>query len=113
QLQKVAENLSSVDNVEQAIPASVTRDGTKGLIQLTPESSPSSQATKDLIKTLRNEKTQQSVASSNSVTLAVTGTTALQEDINDKLSAALPQYLGVVVGLSLLLLILAFRSILV
>jgi RND superfamily putative drug exporter len=43
----------------------------------------------------------------------VTGSTAIEEDINAKLAAALPLYLGVVVGLSLLLLILAFRSILV
>lgn len=43
----------------------------------------------------------------------VTGTTALNIDVSGKLSGALIPYLGVVVGLALVLLLLVFRSILV
>src|ERR687898_104569 len=43
----------------------------------------------------------------------VTGTTALNIDTNDKLAAALPKYIAVVVGLALILLTVVFRSILV
>ena len=43
----------------------------------------------------------------------VTGTTALNIDTNDKLAAALPLYVAVVVGLALLLLTVVFRSVLV
>jgi RND superfamily putative drug exporter len=43
----------------------------------------------------------------------VTGTTAVQIDINEKLAAALPVYLAVVVGLSIIILMVAFRSILI
>jgi RND superfamily putative drug exporter len=45
--------------------------------------------------------------------LMVTGTTALNIDVSNKLSGALIPYLGVVVGLALVLLLLVFRSILV
>jgi RND superfamily putative drug exporter len=43
----------------------------------------------------------------------VTGTTALNIDTNDRLAAALPLYIAVVVGLALLLLTVVFRSVLV
>ena len=47
------------------------------------------------------------------MTFGVTGSTALQVDINEKLAKALPQYLLVVVGLSFILLLIVFRSVLV
>jgi uncharacterized membrane protein YdfJ with MMPL/SSD domain len=43
----------------------------------------------------------------------VTGTTALNIDTADTLDAALPKYVGVVVGLALILLTVVFRSVLV
>ena len=113
QLSKVASSISKVANVQQALPAAAIDSGTAGIIQVTPKSAPSDQATKDLIKKLRDTSEQQAITGSNSITLSVTGSTALQDDINSKLSAALPEYLIVVVGLSLILLIVAFRSILV
>lgn len=113
QLKKVADNIAKLGNVAQVLPAKVTDDGTKGIIQVTPKSAPSDVATTNLIKTLRDKSTQKSVTGGDAVSLAVTGSTALQEDINAKLAAALPIYLAVVVGLSFILLIVAFRSILV
>lgn len=113
QLKKVADSIGMLNNVAEVLPAKVTDNGTKGIIQVIPKSAPSDVATKDLITTLRNPATQKHVTGSQGVTLAVTGSTALQEDINAKLASALPVYLAVVVGLSLILLILAFRSILV
>src|SRR3990167_2466556 len=112
QLNKLAEKIGTRDDVQQAVPAMATDDGTKGIIQITPKSAPSSDKTIDLISYLRDSDNQKQL-SNGDVTLAVTGSTALQNDINAKLSAALPLYLAVVVGLSLLLLIVAFRSILV
>lgn len=110
QLKKVADKIGALDNVQQAVPAVATTDGTKGLIQIIPKSAPSDKKTGELISHLRDSGRQKELTSG---ILAVTGSTALQNDINDKLNAALPLYLGVVVGLSLLLLIIAFRSILV
>lgn len=113
QLTKLANAIKTLDNVQQVTPALVTDDGTAGVIQVIPYSAPSDKATRSLITTLRDSKTQQDVSGSSEVKLGVTGTVALQDDINEKLAAALPLYLGVIVGLSLVLLILAFRSIIV
>jgi RND superfamily putative drug exporter len=113
QLNKVAMEIAKEKDVQKVLPATATQDGTAGIIQVTPKTAPSDQATKDLIAALRTDETAKKVTSNNGATLAVTGATALQGDINDKLSAALPEYLAVVVGLSLILLIVAFRSILV
>lgn len=113
QLQLVAQNIAELDGVAEAQAILTTDNGTKGVIQVTPTTGPSSQETQDLVTLLRNSETQAEVANGNDVTLAVTGTTALQSDINQKLAEALPVYLAVVVGLSLLILMLAFRSILI
>lgn len=113
QLQKVAVEIAKRDNVAQALPAMATDDGTAGIIQVTPQSAPADQKTTELIKALRDESNQRQLTGSSQVSLAVTGSTALQEDISAKLAAALPQYLAIVVGLSLILLIVAFRSIVV
>lgn len=113
QLRLVANKVAKLDNVQQVMPALVVDNGTAGIIQVIPKSAPADQATKDLITSLRDPAIQATVSDSGDVTFAVTGSTALQEDISAKLATALPQYLLVVIGLSLILLILAFRSILV
>ena len=113
QLKKVADRIAKMDTVEKALPALATDDGKEGIIQVVSKTAPADQKTKDLIADLRSDATQKDVTGSDSVSLAVTGTTALQDDINAKLSAAMPVYLAVVVGLSLVLLVVAFRSILV
>ncbi len=112
QLKAVADRIAKLDDVSSATPALVTDDGTSGVVQVIPKTAPSDQKTIDLITRLRSQDTRRSVGG-GSVSLAVTGSTALQNDINAKLSNALPEYLVVVVGLSLILLIIAFRSILV
>lgn len=113
QLKKVSDEIAKLDNVQQSLPATAVDNGTAGIIQVTPKSAPSDKATNELIKTIRNKSEQLKITGDNKITLSVTGTIALQDDINSKLSTALPQYLAVVVGLSLILLIVAFRSILV
>jgi RND superfamily putative drug exporter len=111
ELNKIAMHLTTVAGVQSATPASVTADGTNGLIQIIPRSAPYDQATTDLITYLRNNEA--TAAGNPQVKLAITGATPLQLDISKKLSDALPLYLIVVVGLSLVLLLVAFRSILV
>lgn len=113
QLAKVATAISKVDDVDQALPAAATDDGTAGIIQVIPKTAPIDTKTADLIKKLRDTSEQKTLTGSSATSLSVTGSTALQGDINSKLGAALPEYLIVVVSLSLILLIIAFRSILV
>jgi RND superfamily putative drug exporter len=111
ELGKIAMQLGKVNDVKMATPAAITADGKNGLIQIIPDSAPSDPKTSELITYIRNNQAQ---ASGNpSLKLGVTGYTALQDDISKKLADALPVYLIVVVGLSLVLLLIAFRSILI
>lgn len=113
QLQQVANRIANVEDVDSAQAALVTENGTKGVIQVTPASGPSDVATQNLVAYLRNGENQAILAGKDNVTFGVTGSTAIQIDINEKLANSLPVYLIVVVGLSLIILMLAFRSILI
>ena len=113
QLQQVANRIANLEDVDSAQAALVTENGAKGVIQVTPASGPSDVATQDLVAYLRDGENQAILAGKDNVTFGVTGTTAIQIDINEKLANALPVYLIVVVGLSLIILMLAFRSILI
>lgn len=113
QLNKIAENISKRDGVAKAMPLLATDDTTKGVIQVIPSTGPSDAGTVALIRDLRDRNVIAEVTGNHDVTFGVTGSTALQTDINDKLAHALPQYLLVVVGLSFVLLLIVFRSILV
>ncbi|MDN5835389.1 MAG: MMPL family transporter [bacterium] len=111
QLNKISEKIADIDGVKTALPAQVTDSGRQGIIQVIPTTSPSSEATHDLVNNLRDPSTQNKLG--DNISLGITGSAALQMDVNEKLAQALPVYLMVVVGLSLVLLIVAFRSILV
>lgn len=113
QLAKLADRVAVYDNVQKVTPLLVTNDTTKGVLQVIPTTGPSDEATKQLIHQLREMETIRNITKSDSASLSVTGSTALQIDIDEKLAGALPQYLLVVVGLSFLLLVIVFRSILV
>jgi putative drug exporter of the RND superfamily len=103
--------LGTVPDVTRVVPAGVSSDGTTAVLQLIPASGPSSEATKDLVAHLR-ELTGE-IQSQTGSTIGVTGQTALNIDVSQKLADALPLYLIVIVGLSLILLAIMFRSILV
>jgi putative drug exporter of the RND superfamily len=97
--------VASVSRPAQNKPGDVT------IVLVTPKSSPASDQTKDLVASLRDKAKQ--VHAETGIKAYVTGTTALNIDTADRLSAALPRYAAVVIGLALLLLMVVFRSVLV
>lgn len=104
---KAAQGLPSVAAISPPIPSP---SGQVAIVQVTPNSSPQSEATKDLVRTLREHaKPLQKLG----VDVLITGTTAINIDTADKLSQALPIFLPLIVGLALLLLLLVFRSVFV
>lgn len=111
-LQKIADEVAKHDNVDKVIVALASDDGSNGVLQVLPKSAPYDKATHELIANLRDNDNQKTW-SNDEIKVDVTGSTAMQIDVNDKLDMALPVYLAVVVGLSLVLLVLAFRSLLV
>lgn len=113
QLNNVADSIAKMSGVATVLPAVATADGTAGIIQVIPTTAPADDKTTHLIERLRSESTAAKLTGGNDIAFAVTGSIALQDDINSKLAAALPVYLGVVVGLSFVLLVVAFRSILI
>ena len=76
--------------------------------QVVPADGPSSESTEQLVHDLRDLSPLE-----GDITLGVAGQASGNIDISEKLAGVLPLYLGVVVGLSLIILILVFRSILV
>ena len=107
----IAEKFFALDNVMAALPAAVSDDSRTLLFQVIPESGPAALETEQLIYDIRGLEDE--IRTEFGAELGVTGITATNIDISDKLSEALPLYLGTVLLLSLILLILVFRSILV
>jgi len=110
----VAAAISDVPDVMAAVPIAVSPASVGdplALIQVVPRSGPSTDATETLVHALRDRADE--LAGATGAELAVTGQTAMAIDIVDKLAAALPVYLAVVVGLALVLLLLVFSSIVV
>jgi RND superfamily putative drug exporter len=81
------------------------------IVSVTPASGPASDHTRDLVDYMRTKADE--IPERYGIEAYVTGTTALNIDTADTLAAALPKYVGVVVGLALLLLMVVFRSVLV
>ncbi|HET7326381.1 MAG TPA: MMPL family transporter [Nocardioidaceae bacterium] len=99
------------DGVVAVAPPQPSPDRHTSLVAVVPESGPSDPATVDLVGQLRENLASTATATGTEITL--TGATAVGVDVSDKLAAALPLYLSIVVGLSFILLTLVFRSLLV
>ena len=81
------------------------------IIQVTPDSAPDSPQTKQLVENIRSMAG--SIERELDTPIAVTGATAIGIDISNRLSDALLPFGTVVVGLSIILLMMVFRSVLV
>ncbi len=98
-------------DVTAVVPAVFNPAGDTAIITVVPSSGPADVATKDLVAAIRG--LAPALERATGIEMSVTGNTAIGIDISAKLTSALPAFLLVVVGLALLLLLLAFRSILV
>jgi RND superfamily putative drug exporter len=106
---EAAKDLAKFPGVAAASPPVFNEAGNVAIIIVTPEGSPSSQQTKDLVSLMRDRAAE--IRRNSDINAMVTGTTAINIDTSDKLTAALPVFLVLVVGLALLLLMVVFRSI--
>jgi RND superfamily putative drug exporter len=110
-LETVAATLGQVEGVVAVSPPIPNDAGDTFLLTVVPSTGPGDVETKGVVDRLRSEAP--ALEESTRTRLSVTGSTALTVDVTDKLTAALPIYLLVVVGLALLLLTIVFRSLLV
>ncbi|GAB3944867.1 hypothetical protein GCM10027614_35700 [Micromonospora vulcania] len=100
--------LQRTTNVLAVAPAQLSPDGRTALLGVVPKTGPTDEATETLVHDIRG-----SVGGIRDADVLLTGVTAIGIDVSEKLSDALPIYLLLVVGLSVLLLMLVFRSLLV
>ncbi|MDH5152715.1 MMPL family transporter [Kocuria palustris] len=107
----VGQEVSELDDVASVVPSPIDVDSGMALLQVVPESGPSDEATETLVDDIRG--LSGNLESAGDPTIGVAGTTAANIDVSQVLSDALPVYLAVVVAISMVLLILVFRSILV
>ncbi|TFC01086.1 MMPL family transporter [Cryobacterium adonitolivorans] len=107
----LADQLMGIPNVTATALGGASDDNRTLIYQVIPKQGPSAASTEQLVKDLRAFSPE--LATSSDVTIGVTGLTAINIDISTKLGSALPLYLTVVLGLSILIMILVFRSILI
>ncbi|MFF1882492.1 MMPL family transporter [Pseudarthrobacter sp. NPDC058196] len=107
----IADKLRAVDNVVAAVPVALSDDRRTAVFQVIPKEGPASASTVKVVAELRGLNGE--IQSDYGVAMGLTGQTAGNVDVSTKLGAALPPYLAIVVGLSLVLLLLVFRSIVV
>ncbi|MGM3213764.1 hypothetical protein ACS229_29025, partial [Klebsiella pneumoniae] len=88
-------DLQERDDVVMAVPVGVNDAGDLAVFSVIPTSGPDDQATADLVNQLRDPGNR--VATSNDVTLGVTGFTAIGIDMSDKLAEVLPIYLTIII----------------
>ncbi|WP_308467020.1 MMPL family transporter [Rathayibacter soli] len=105
-LEKQFANVDDVAAVSQAVP---NQGLDMAIISLTPASSPDSDATTALVRTIRAE--MPAFEKAHGFGYMVTGTTAVAIDISDRLMDALIPFALVVVGLCIVVLAMVFRSI--
>ncbi|MGW6421596.1 MMPL family transporter [Nocardia sp. NPDC055053] len=105
---RVATAIGAVDGVVGVAAVAVAKTGGLAAFQVMPEGGPNSDSTAHVVRELRAQETVDGV-----IALGVAGQAAIDIDISERLAQVLPRYLAVIIGLSLLIMIMVFRSLLV
>ena len=109
-LDTLVAELRGTDGVASVSPAMPSEDGAMATISLIPDTSPQDQATSDLVNHLRDDVIPGATAGTG-LQAYVGGATATFLDFSAKVASRLPVFIALVVGLSVLLLMAAFRSV--
>ncbi|MFI9254551.1 MMPL family transporter [Streptomyces sp. NPDC053069] len=108
---EVGDEIKGLKDVVTLTPALANKAGDTATITVVPGSKPSSHTTEDLVHAIRGKGAD--ITAKTDAKVLVTGSTAMNIDVSQKLNDALLPYLALVVGLAFLLLIVVFRSVLV
>ncbi|MFJ5884396.1 MMPL family transporter [Kitasatospora cineracea] len=104
--------LKGLDGVARVTAAPMQAGQRVGIVQVVPTTSPQSAQTSDLITELR-EHTVPDAEAGTGLRVHVGGATATAADFADVLIGKLPVFIAIIVGLGCLLMMVAFRSLLV
>jgi RND superfamily putative drug exporter len=110
-LDAIRDELALIDGVDWVSDGFPSPALDTGIIQVVPTTAPDSIETKQLVQRIRDDAPR--IADIYGTPLAVTGYTAIGVDVSQRIQSALVPFGIVVVGLSIVLLLMVFRSILV
>ncbi len=108
---RIATALKGVDGVTSVVPFGVSDDKETLAFQVVPGTGPAAEQTPTTIDGIRAASSR--LERHDGVEIGLTGQTVANIEISERLAGALPSYLAVVVGLSLLILTVVFRSVVV
>jgi RND superfamily putative drug exporter len=109
QLKKLSTAVEGAEGVESVSPPAPSKDGEMAVITAIPTTSPQDERTSELLERLRDDVIPSAIQGTP-LKVYVGGNTAVFEDLSDKVAGRLPVFIAVVIGLSVLLLMMAFRS---
>jgi putative drug exporter of the RND superfamily len=109
---EVATALADQPGVASVDKPVTNQAGDIAIIGVTPTTSPQDAKTGDLLEHLRQDTIPEALDGTE-VEASVTGATALTDDVSSRLQQRMPWFLGAVIGLSFLVLMIVFRSVLV
>ncbi|MFF1793434.1 MMPL family transporter [Kitasatospora sp. NPDC058263] len=110
-VQGVAAKLGTLEGVRTLLPPTVDGPSGTALLTVIPTTGPDHADTRKLVGEIRDQRDD--LRASTGARIDVTGTTAANIDVSAKLGDALPPFVAVIGGIALVLLALAFRSVLV
>jgi RND superfamily putative drug exporter len=109
QLGELRGAIADTPGVASVAPPITSADGEMATIFAVPTTAPQDARTSDLLERLRGDVVP-TATQGTSMKVYIGGNTAGFEDFSDKVASRLPLFIAVVIGLSVLLLIAAFRS---
>ncbi|HEX5782028.1 MAG TPA: MMPL family transporter [Solirubrobacteraceae bacterium] len=111
-LQKIGDALGGQDGIAQVLPAQLNESGDTATMIAYPTTTPQEERTDQTVREAR-DTTLPPVEADTGARVSIGGTTATNLDFSQTIRDKLPLFIGVVVGLSLLLLAVVFRSLLI
>jgi len=110
ELDKLKASLEGASGIDSVADPEVNDAGDTATLVAIPTTSPQNEATADLVERLR-ERDLPAAVDGTQLNVYVGGQVAAFIDFSDKIASRLPLFIGIVIGLSILLLMAVFRSI--
>jgi RND superfamily putative drug exporter len=110
--QRIYDRVRGLDGVASAAEPQLNDEKTVGIVFVTPETRPQDEETDNLVDRLRNDVVPAATDGGNSIAY-VSGQTAAFKDIGDRIMERLPLFLLYIIGVTFIVLAMAFRSIVI
>jgi RND superfamily putative drug exporter len=110
--QKIYDDVQGLPDVASVRTPQFNKKKTVAIVFVTPNSAPQDQATDDLVDRLRNDVVPQATEGGEAVAY-VSGQTAAFKDIASRILSRLPLFLLYIIGVTFIVLAMAFRSIVI